>query len=167
MVKKNIAKMILLALVILLVVLFLIRLFSEKHLDDVNPLILCDEDLLNKADIFYIIPIFENMRISDNKDWCEKILSYNKTLGLHGVYHTYEEFAIDRSEEYLQEGAEIFKECFGYYPERFKTPQLTISEDNKNLLKNKYIIDTWFTTRFHKQYHCGDSLSDNWVSDLI
>ena len=41
---------------ILILFLFFIRLFSEKHLDDVNPLISCDENLLEKSDVFAVIP---------------------------------------------------------------------------------------------------------------
>src|SRR3989344_2097694 len=104
---------ILLVIFTLLIALFFIRLISTRHLDDVHPSIQCDEDLLNKADIFYVIPKFEDVNISDNLEWCGKILAYNKTIAMHGVYHTYKEFGLDIDETYLEEGEEEFFECFG------------------------------------------------------
>jgi len=54
---------------------------------------------------------------------------------LHGVYHTYKEFETDKDQDYLQEGIDEFKTCFGYEPEIFKPPQLKISKANKKLIK--------------------------------
>ena len=101
---------------ILILFLFFIRLFSEKHLDDVNPLISCDENLLEKSDVFAVIPKYKNISISENKTWCEQILKYNKRLILHGVYHTYNEFLEDRNQEYIDKGSLIFQECFNFFP---------------------------------------------------
>ena len=158
-----------LVILVLLIALFFIRLASPRHLDDVHPSIQCDGELLQKADIFYVIPIFENVRISDNPEWCTKMLSYNKALALHGVYHTYNEFKEDRNEAYLQEGADEFKKCFGFYPTRFKAPQTTLSAKNKDLIVLMgYKVDTLFGDTFHKVYHCSDlGYAHNWVSDLI
>src|SRR3989344_2498864 len=113
-----------------LLTLFFIRMFSEKHLDDVSPGIQCDEELLRKAEVYYVIPIFNGEKISEDREWCEKIKGYEKRLAMHGVYHEYLEFETLRNESYVQEGANVFKECFGYAPEEFKAPQLAISKEN-------------------------------------
>jgi len=81
--------------------------------------------------------LFQNKSISEDKDWCEYILSLNKTLAIHGVYHTYKEFEIGRDEEYLREGMKIFYDCFGFYPKEFKAPQLAINHANKKLVKKR------------------------------
>lgn len=153
----------------ILITLFSIRLFSERQLDDVSPQIQCDEDLIEKSDILYVIPKFEDIGISSNPEWCAKILSYNKTLGLHGVYHTYQEFKKERNETYLAEGEKEFFDCFGFYPDRFKAPQVTISMSNEKMLTNKgYKLDTLLTDAFHKVYHCNNQgFYDNWVSDIF
>lgn len=144
-----------LSLLIFVIMLFIIRAFSEKHLDDVSPEIPCDKELLKKADILYVIPKFNNKSIAENKTWCNEILALNKTLALHGVYHVYNEFLYERNEAYLNEGIEIFKECFGFFPERFKPPQIVISKENKELIKNKLNLD--ITSIFHKAYHCNNT----------
>ncbi len=161
-------KIIMFIILFAIILLEIIRLVSPRHLDDVHPNIPCDETLLKKADILYVIPKFENVSIANNVEWCAKILSYNKTLAMHGVYHTYNEFIADRNESYVQDGAEEFNKCFGYSPTMFKPPQVAISKYNKDLLKNKYTLDTWVTERFHKVYHCNNQgMFPNWVSDLI
>ncbi len=152
----------------LIATLFFIRLFSERHLDDVSLGIDCEEKLLKKADIFYVIPKFKSDNISDNKGWCRRILSLNKKLALHGVTHEYEEFLTDRDESYLQKGIDIFEECFGFSPERFKPPQLAVSENNKKMIKEKMKLDAGWTIIFHKVYHCGNSgMIPNWFMDFF
>src|SRR3989344_3297993 len=113
---KNILLSLVIIIIIILVLLSIYRFFSSKQLDDVSTEIQCDEALLKKADILFIISKFNNTSISQNKIWCNYILSLNKTLGLHGVYHTYNEFGENHEEEYLQEGMEEFFKCFGFYP---------------------------------------------------
>lgn len=147
----------------------IIRNTSLVHLDDVHPNIKCDESLLKKADIFYVIPLFENVSIADHSDWCNYILSFNKTLAMHGVQHTYQEFNIERNSEYIQDGAEVFKACFGYYPTRFKAPQVSLSYSNAMILEEEgYDIDTLFGDLLHKVYHCDDGGTfHNTLADLI
>jgi predicted deacetylase len=128
-----------------------------KQLDDVSPEIPCKENLLKKANVLFIIPKFNNKDISDKKEWCNFILSLNKTLGMHGVHHTYYEFNSTRNETYLDEGVEAFKKCFGFYPKRFKPPQLQINKDNKNLIKKKMKLDLYINQILHKVYHCNDT----------
>ncbi len=131
------------------------RLLSPKEIDDVTPSFFCAEELLKKSDILFVIPKFNNTLISENPEWCEYILSLNKTLGLHGVYHEYKEFETDRDQEYLQQGIDEFKTCFGYEPTLFKPPQNRISKTNKELIKqNNMKLKTILNKIIHKIYHC-------------
>ena len=135
--------------------LFSMRLLSPKEIDDVTPAFFCAEEILEKSDILFVIPKFNNTLLSENPEWCEYILSLNKTLGLHGVYHEYREFEIDRNQEYLQQGIDEFKICFGYEPELFKPPQNRISKANKKLIKeNNMRLKTVPNKIIHKIYHC-------------
>ncbi len=146
---------ILIIFIILGVFLFCFRLISPREIDDVTPAFFCAEELLEEADILFVIPKFNNTSLSENPEWCEYILSLNKTLGLHGVYHTYREFLTDRNQTYLQEGINEFKACFGYEPEIFKPPQLKISKNNRELIKqNNMILKTIPNKIIHKIYHC-------------
>lgn len=152
--KRYVIGLILLAV---LISLMLVRNLSSRQLDDVSPGIECDTELLANSDVLFIIPKFENKSISENRTWCEEILKLNKTLEMHGVYHSYEEFNEDRSEEYLLDGMNIFYECFGVYPLEFKAPQLVINSYNKRLVREKMKFVGYFNQLFHKVYHCGDS----------
>ncbi len=147
--------MILIIFFILLLSLFSMRILSPKEIDDITPDFFCAEELLKESDILFVIPIFNNKAISENQEWCEYILSLNKTLGLHGVYHEYREFETDRNQTYLQKGIDEFKTCFGYKPELFKPPQLRISKNNKQLIKeNNMTLKTIPNKIIHKIYHC-------------
>ncbi len=159
---KSIYKIILIAilsiLVLLIVELFLFRLFSTKELDDVNPEIPCLEELIEKSDVLWIIPKYSNISISENKKWCDYILSLNKTLGMHGVYHEFEEFKTPRNQKYLQEGIDEFEKCLGFKPEIFKPSQLEISKNNKKLIKDSNLeLKGRINQIMHKVYHCNDS----------
>ena len=146
---------ILIIIFVLVLVIFSIRLLSPREIDDITPDFFCAEELLEKADILFVIPKFNNTLISENPEWCEYILNLNKTLGLHGVYHTYREFEVDRNQTYLQEGIDEFKICFGYEPELFKPPQNRISKNNKKLIKeNNMKLKTIPNKIIHKIYHC-------------
>ena len=132
----------------LIIILFLIRLFSKKQLDDASPEIPCEQSLLKKADIIYVIPKFNNKSIAENKSWCEQIKKLNKKLALHGVYHTYNEFLEERDEEYLNEGISVFEQCFNETPKRFKPPQLKMSKNNKRLIKQKMNLNLVFNQMY-------------------
>lgn len=148
--------------------LFLIRAFSSKQLDDVSPEIQCNGRLLEKSDILYIIPKYNNKSISENIQWCNQISSLNKTLALHGIYHTYNEFGVDRNKGYLEEGIIEFKNCFNEKPERFKPPQLSITKNNKILIENEMKLDRILNEILHKSYHCNDTgRFSNWFIDLF
>lgn len=149
--------------------LFFLRAFSQKEIDDIHPEIPCQLKYLEKSEILWVIPKFNNKLISENKTWCQEILSLNKTLGLHGVYHEFEEFNIDRNQEYLQEAINIFEECFGAKPKIFKPPQLKISVENKKLIEeNDMELKGRINQLTHKVYHCNDDgRFKNWVIDLF
>jgi predicted deacetylase len=153
----------------LIILLFFIRLLSPKELDDVSPGIPCEQNLLEKADIFWVIPKFKDIPISENKSWCEEILNYNKPLGMHGVNHEYKEFGTDRSQEYVDKGMNIFEKCFGNKPNMFKPPHLEISDNNKNLIKNNNLkLKGKINQILHKVYHCNDSDKiKNWMNDIF
>ena len=87
------------------ILLFFIRLLNHQEIDDVSPLIPCQaqQNLIKKSQTLWVIPDFKGVAINKNKSWCEAILKLNKTLGMHGVTHEYNEF---RSEE-----RRVGKEC--------------------------------------------------------
>ncbi|MFH1500874.1 MAG: hypothetical protein ABIE22_02910 [archaeon] len=164
-------KLLVLSIIILALIIgvFLIRAFSAKQLDDVSPEILCSQELLEKADVLYIIPAYYHQNISENQEWCQSIIALNKKLALHGVYHTPKEFSIDRNTEYLQQGIREFENCFNQTPEKFKSPQLATSKSNKKLIKNNNLkLEGLFNQVFHKVYHCDDKGEfPNWLIDLF
>jgi len=153
----------------LILSLFLIRAFSERELDDVSPEMTCDRQILEKSDILWVIPNFNQRPISENKEWCKEILSLNKTIGMHGVNHTFNEFGIARDQEYLERGINIFEECFGFKPTIFKPSQLKITKDNRELIKkNKLILKEESNQIIHKVYHCDEyGEKRNWLVDLF
>jgi predicted deacetylase len=157
--RKNIYFGVKVIIVILVVFLFIwvIRIFSDRHLDDISPGIECDIELIEKSDILFVIPKYSNQSISDNMSWCENVLEFDKELAMHGVYHTYEEFLEGRSKEYLNEGINIFEECFGFEPESFKAPQMELSRENKKIIRERIKIVGKINQIFHKTYHCEDT----------
>ncbi len=158
---KKYLKIILIVLFSILIIWFLIRLISPREIDDISPGISCEneKEYVEKADILWIIPNFQDNKISENPEWCKEILSLNKTLGMHGIKHTYWEFKKENiSQEELQEGIKIFEECFGFKPEKFKPPNLRLNKENKNLIKeNNLILKYKFNQAIHKVYHCDDT----------
>ncbi|PJE81730.1 hypothetical protein COU58_00925 [Candidatus Pacearchaeota archaeon CG10_big_fil_rev_8_21_14_0_10_32_42] len=142
----------------LILILFSLRLTGRVELDDVTPEIPCENELIEKSDVLWIIPNFENKSIAENKTWCQKILSLNKTLGMHGIEHNYMEFSKEITTEELQRGREIFKECFEDYPLMFKPPQLAISSESKKVVKESGMkLMRGGNQLIHKVYHCNDS----------
>lgn len=117
--------------------LFFVRVFSERQIDDLTPGIPCEQSLVAKSDVLFVIPLFENKSIADNKTWCEEMLASGKKLEMHGVYHEYNEFIIERNEDYLEEGIIAFEKCFGFKPEGFKAPQMALSKENKKMIEKK------------------------------
>ena len=142
---------ILLIISILILILFSLRLFLPVQIDDVSPEIFCENNYLEKSDILWVIPKFNNKSISDNKTWCAEIKSLNKTLGLHGITNTYEEFNYPISQIQLDEAIKIFEQCFNETPTLFKPSHLKISKENKQLIKqNNLILKVRLNQLFHK-----------------
>ncbi len=140
--------------------LWLIRFISEKQIDDVNYLIDCKADsrYLDKSEVLMVIPIYQNQSIANFVGWCNDIRSLNKTLGMHGVYHTYQEFLIPRNESYVLTGMNEFKKCFGYYPQYFEAPQVAMSLENIKLIASLNMTYRGYSYNlFHEVYHCSDS----------
>jgi len=163
-------RIIILIVISLILVLFFVRLLNSRELDDVTPGIQCDSALYSKVDVLWVIPDFNNTDISKNKEWCDYILSLNKTIGMHGVTHEYNEFKTDRNQEYLEGGLEIFQNCFGFKVTEFKPPQIKISLNNKKLIKeNNLFLKASINQITHKVYHCNDSdpLVKNWFVNLF
>lgn len=153
----------------LILILFFVRFFGHRELDDVSPGIQCDAELLRKADVLWVIPKFEGKNISGDREWCSGILAMNKKLGLHGVYHTYKEFNVDRDSGYLDDGISEFERCFGEKPAAFKAPQLALNEKNKEMIEDSGLkVRGMWNQLTHKVYHCEDSgLLPNWVIGLF
>ena len=149
------------------VLILLVRLFSDAHLDDVSPEIPCEEGLYDRAGILFVIPKYHNGSIADKPEWCEKILALNKTIGMHGVYHSYEEFMTFRNDEYVNEGTNAFEKCFGFKPRLFKPSQMAYNKINDETMKNFHVI-SYLEQVFHKEFHCnGAGVLPNWVYELI
>ena len=163
---------ILIAIISLIIILFIIRLVNPREIDDITPGIPCENEkkYIEKSEYLWVIPNFQGNKISENSEWCKEILAMNKTLGLHGIKHTYREFKRENiSQEELEEGIKIFEECFGYEPKHFKSPQLRINKENKKLIKeNNLIYRTKFSQFTHKFYHCDNSgISDYKITDIF
>jgi len=160
-------------LIILLILIInnviLLRHIFPKQVDDVNPLIVCEKDLIEKSEFLMVIPLYQDNSIANNAKWCKEILALNKTLGMHGVYHTYQEFLEVRNETYILSGMEEFKKCFGYYPKYFEAPQLALNKENINLIKGLNMTTLSYKhSLFHKVYHCSDTGAySNKLMDLI
>ena len=153
----RVLKLFLLAILILVISLWVIRFVMPRQLDDVSPEIGCSEEIIGKSDILTVVPLFNNKSIADEGEWCDYIGSLNKTLVLHGVYHSYKEFEETRSEEYINRGAKEFERCFGFYPEIFEAPQMALSEENeKTLEKMGFEIIGKSNEFIRKVYHCQE-----------
>jgi len=141
----------------LVVWLFLFRMTMPSEIDDVSPEIVCEKELLLKSDVLWVIPLYNNHSIANNREWCDYIKYLDKKVGMHGVYHEYHEFNITRDREYVMEGISVFEECIGYRPERFKPPQLLINEENTVLIESLGMsVKTEFNQVTRKVYHCDD-----------
>jgi hypothetical protein len=169
----KIAMLVILAVMLLILIaefgILIIRAFSPTQLDDVTPGIQCDEELLEKSDVFFVIPKFEGVGIGNNSDWCEKIILYDKKLEMHGVYHTFNEFGTERDANYVDEGIIEFARCFGEKPLGFKAPQMEMLGKNKKVvaemgLRNYGDLDQIL----HKTYHCSDTgIISNALTEII
>jgi len=150
-------------------ILFFFRLFSHREIDDVHPDIACGQEWIDKSDILWVIPLYNNHSIADNPAWCSSILDTGKEIGMHGVYHSDNEFNNTIDSEYLQQGIIVFEKCFGRKPDMFKAPQLDLSAENKNLVEeNGMKVYGQANQLFHKVYHCSDrGMFPNWMIRLF
>ncbi len=155
-------------IVVIAVAVFLVMLLVSRDpliVDDVHPGNFCDT-LLQKADVLYVIPLQGNEPISNDEAWCAKIRSLNKTLGMHGVRHTYHEFNEEVSQEEISEGIQIFEACFKKKPSMFRPPYNLISKQNKEKVEALKI--SVYNKRFfeHPYCHCdpqGIMKPLNWI----
>ncbi|MBU1051805.1 MAG: DUF2334 domain-containing protein [Nanoarchaeota archaeon] len=149
---------ILISLIALLFILFITRVVNPRQIDDISPEIPCEQEYLEKSDILWVIPKFNDIPIDQYPEWCNQILNLNKTLGLHGLHHNYQEFNSEITQEQLQEAVTIFESCFNQTPKLFKPPQLKISKENKILIKqNNLKLNAKLNQLTHKVYHCSHS----------
>jgi predicted deacetylase len=165
---KKRMKVFLIILAAMVILLFFIKLISPREIDDLSPGIPCDQTYLQKADIVWVIPEYNNIPISDNQTWCKQILAMNKTIGMHGIYHSYHEFDYYVNDTQLKQAKQIFADCFGYEPTLFKPPYLRISKVNKQLLKeNNLTLRRFLTQDTRKVFHCEDSGTlPNWFHNI-
>lgn len=165
----KIRKRILVILIIAIGTLFYLGIITEiirdssyKQLDDLHPQIICDEEYLIKSDVLMVIPLYKNDSIANYPDWCKKILSYNKTIGIHGIYHTYKEFSNNISEKELLRAIQEFEKCFGEKPKLFEPPQWEISQENKEITEKYLQVTNSYQGFFHKVYHCGNGIESTY-----
>lgn len=121
--------------------------------DDVTPVSSCD-NLIEKADLLFVILNYQNHPLDSYPEWCEKMRMLNKTTGMHGITHQYHEFDKPVEKEELEEAVTIFENCFGYKPVIFRPPYNKISPENKALIESFSITvyrDTFF---LHPYCHC-------------
>lgn len=159
----------LIIIIFILLIIFTFRIATPREIDDLHPLNHCEQEYIQKSDILWIIPRYLNTPISENKTWCKKILKLNKTLGMHGIYHSYHEFKYPINETELIEAKGIFKDCFGYEPTLFKPPYLRLSNENKKILENNNLtIKRFANQNLHKVYHCQNTgVLPNWFHDIF
>ena len=143
-----------------LAVIYLIIIISSRHpliVDDINPNNSCNS-LLEKADVLYVTPNFKNNSIVDNVEWCNKIKLLNKTIGMHGITHTYHEFSGEISEKEIALALGSFETCFGKKPDLFRPPYNKISKENKNKISMFNL--TLYKEKFiqHPYCHCNPEL---------
>ncbi|PIN88541.1 hypothetical protein COU61_04460 [Candidatus Pacearchaeota archaeon CG10_big_fil_rev_8_21_14_0_10_35_13] len=151
----------LILLIVLIIILGIIRIINSKQLDDLSPGINCDEELIRESDVLFVIPEYLGKKISDDKEWCNKILSYNKTLALHGTTHESEEYLSDNEtliKEKINEGIIIFEECFNQTPKIFKAPQMKINKKNSKIVNEEGLKLFGLINQItHRAYHCNNT----------
>jgi predicted deacetylase len=165
--KRKTGSIIFAAVLILLFSLAAARRIMPSQIDDVRAGRLCQEELLQDSSVLMVIPIFENHSIAENQTWCEEILALNKSIGMHGVYHSEKEFLTLRNENYVIQGMEEFNKCFGFYPKIFSAPEIKLSKANKNLISSMNLTIhglSYYIT--HRVYHCTDSPKKSFLVNL-
>lgn len=165
--KKRFQLSFLLLIILIIPTLSLTRLVTPSEIDDIHPIINCPEVEQYNPKVLWVIPKYNNISIAQNKTWCNEILALNKTLGLHGYMHNYQELNGNISIQQIEEAIKIFESCFGFKPTMFKPPQLTISRANEKILEDEYNLSV--KKEFHqvtrKVYHCSNTgrFSNKWI----
>mgnify|MGYP005866938633 CR=1 FL=1 len=166
---KKELKLISVVIASLLITIFILRLTTPKEIDDIHPNWPCEKEYIEKSEILWIMPMFNNSPISENKTWCEKMRNTNKSFGLHGIQSWYREFNEEINETHLIKAIEEYKQCLGEKPTMFKAPALKITKENKKLIK-KYnmTLRTPYHQTIHKVYHCQNTgVFPNWFHDVF
>lgn len=128
--------------VLCIIIFILIRRFRLINYDDVHQNIKQNEQFMKKSDILFVIPKFDNVKLTDDKNFVEKIKNSGKILGMHGVTHTPSsytekaEFGFPVSEDKIKEGMKIFENAFGYKPKYFKAPCYNLLPENQVKIEN-------------------------------
>jgi predicted deacetylase len=148
---------------LILTCLLLHRQFNHYELDDVHPSIQSvNHPYIKESKWLWIIPNYNNDPITNYPEWIEYIKNSGKKIGMHGVNHTYKEFGYNVSENYIQQGMNIWKKAFNEYPKYFKAPKLCLSINNKKLLEKKGMkIKGIYNQLLHKVYHTPENRFKN------
>jgi len=148
-------------------IIFLVLILQPQKpliLDDVTSTKFCP-NLIEKADIIYVIPLYNNVPL--DPEWCQEMRTLNKTFGLHGITHTYHEFLKPVNKEDLQKAIHVFEECFNQTPSLFRPPYNKISEENKQLIKEFDLILYQKPYYQHPYCHCQPAfwmIPLNWLN---
>lgn len=144
-------------LIAIILAIYLVIFSLSRHpliVDDAYPGNSCNS-LLKKADIIYVIPLMEDHFLMNNPKWCSEIRSLNKTIGLHGIRHSYHEFNNEISKEGLLLAIQSFEQCFGYKPKLFRPPYNLISNVNHAII-DEYNITVYSASYItHPYCHCN------------
>ncbi len=137
-------------IILLMFSLYIIRKYNKVHYDDLTPSLKVNYNYLDKSDIIFVIPKYNDVPITDYPEFIKKIKKYaddnNKELAMHGVTHSPEgyfikaEFGYPLTYEYIKEGIDIFENAFGYKPKKFKAPCYNLHPHNKKIL-NSFIYN--------------------------
>lgn len=157
-----------------IIIFILIRKFRQINYDDVHQNIKQNDEYIKKSDILFVIPKYDGVKLTDDKDFINKIKDTGKILGMHGVTHmpaSYTEkaeFGFPISEEKIMDGVKIFEEAFGYKPKIFKAPCYNLlPENHAKIEKLGMTVAGPETLMFNRLLH---PTSDNFimqVSNLI
>lgn len=130
---------------------------APRETDDVHPDIPCTDHMLNDSTWLWVIPWYGDVPLTAHPAWVDALKRSGKKLGLHGVRHTYREFATDVSRAYVQKGIDEFEKAFGYRPTAFKPPKMQITPRNRQLLAELGLtVRTDWQQMIHRIYHCPD-----------
>ena len=127
--------------IISILIFLIIRQIRSIGYDDVHQNIPQNYKFIDKSDMLFVIPKFENVPLTNDMNFVDKIKSKNKILGMHGVTHSPEgifikaEFGYPVSEEKIKEGMDIFENAFGYKPQYFKAPCYNLLPENQKIIE--------------------------------